>query len=45
MEVRQSPYRILIVNDPPANISVLGNVMKSDYELKVATNGSDGLPP
>ena len=34
---------ILIVDDSPANIAFLGNVLKDSYDLKVATNGSQAL--
>ena len=34
---------ILIVDDSPANIAFLGNVLKDGYDLKVATNGYQAL--
>jgi len=39
------PYmeRILIVDDVPANISVLGDALKSDYVVLLATNGERAL--
>jgi adenylate cyclase len=43
---------ILIVDDTPANLALLSDVLKSDYRIKVATNGekalklaSTGIPP
>ncbi|MFH1113823.1 MAG: diguanylate cyclase [Pseudomonadota bacterium] len=35
--------RILIVDDAPANIRILGQALSSDYRLSVATNGADAL--
>jgi len=34
---------ILLVDDEPANIQVLANFLKSDYQLKVATSGKQCL--
>ena len=35
--------RILIVDDTPANIKVLHNLLREDYELSVATSGAGAL--
>ncbi len=35
--------RILIVDDLPGNIEVLGNILGDDYDLVIATNGPDAL--
>jgi len=35
--------RVLIVDDQPANINMLGAALQGDYELSVATNGDDAL--
>lgn len=35
--------RVLIVDDQPANINMLGAALQQDYELSVATNGEDAL--
>jgi diguanylate cyclase (GGDEF)-like protein len=34
---------ILIVDDMPANIKILAEALSSDYRIKVANNGKDGL--
>lgn len=34
---------ILIVDDSPLNIQILGKSLKEDYDLKVATNGEEAL--
>lgn len=31
--------RILIVDDEPANVSILGNLLENDYTVMVAMNG------
>jgi putative two-component system response regulator len=36
-------HTILIVDDTPENIDVLVEILKKDYQLKVATNGIDAL--
>ena len=36
-------YRILIVDDAPANISMLNESLKSDYKLSAAGNGKEAL--
>jgi putative two-component system response regulator len=35
--------RILIVDDEPANIKILSNLLAADYALSVATNGQQAL--
>ena len=35
--------RILIVDDEPANIKILSNLLAGDYALSVATNGKQAL--
>ncbi len=35
--------KILIVDDAPANISILGQALVNDYELRVAVSGADAL--
>lgn len=35
--------RILIVDDEPANVQVLGNLLNNDYRIQVATNGPKAL--
>jgi putative two-component system response regulator len=35
--------RILIVDDEPANIKILSNLLAGDYALSVATNGEQAL--
>jgi serine phosphatase RsbU (regulator of sigma subunit) len=35
--------RILIVDDTPANIKILAELLRNDYLLNVATNGADAL--
>jgi class 3 adenylate cyclase len=35
--------RILIVDDTPANIKILSDLLRADYALSVATNGPDAL--
>jgi putative two-component system response regulator len=34
---------ILIVDDTPANIHILVNILSSDYRTRIATNGEAGL--
>ena len=41
--VEHARQKILIVDDAPLNIKILGEVLISDYELFAATNGSDAL--
>ncbi len=36
-------FRILIVDDLPQNVSILGRVLKKDYEIFTAMNGEDAL--
>src|SRR4051812_12239749 len=35
--------RILVVDDTPANIKVLADLLRKDYFLSVATSGADAL--
>lgn len=35
--------RILIVDDEPANIRILHNILKEDYQISVATNGTEAV--
>jgi serine phosphatase RsbU (regulator of sigma subunit) len=35
--------RILVVDDTPANIKILADLLRKDYLLSVATNGADAL--
>jgi len=35
--------KILIVDDVPANIRILGQTLTADYQLLIATNGADAL--
>lgn len=35
--------RILIVDDTPSNIRTLNEILQSDYDISVATNGQDAL--
>lgn len=43
MNLRISRHKILVVDDTPANIRILGEELKSSYELIVATNGESAL--
>ena len=36
-------HRLLIVDDTPANIRILHDILKSEYNVNVATNGPDAL--
>ncbi len=38
-----SRQRILVVDDTPENIDVLGGILRQDYEVRVATNGERAL--
>lgn len=40
---RQDKERILIVDDTPANIDVLGSILMSEYDISVAVNGPMAL--
>ena len=35
--------RILVVDDTPANIKILADLLRKDYLLSVATSGADAL--
>jgi len=43
MNGNDSKKEILIVDDSPINISLLGAELHKDYELKIATNGEEAL--
>ena len=43
MKKNSAKKRILVVDDQPTNIKVLGNCLMSDYVIQVATNGEDAL--
>ncbi len=43
MKVTPAKQKILIVDDAPANIGILGQTLMADYELRVATNGAAAL--
>ncbi|MFK5951436.1 MAG: response regulator, partial [Desulfobacterium sp.] len=34
---------ILVVDDVPENIDILGGILKEDYKIKFATNGEKAL--
>ena len=34
---------ILVVDDTPANIKILGNILVEDYEVKIATSGAQAI--
>jgi diguanylate cyclase (GGDEF)-like protein len=36
-------HKILIIDDAPANIKILGEVLKSDYKIVFATDGRKGI--
>lgn len=38
-----APYRLLLVDDTPANIDVLVGLLKQDYQLRIATSGERAL--
>ena len=43
MSEQENKQHILIVDDVPDNIHVLGGVLKSNYDIKVALNGENAL--
>ena len=43
MEELQHKQTILIVDDSPENITVLGALLRTDYTVRVATNGEKAL--
>jgi len=43
MNTTRTRPTILVVDDQPANIMVLGEALKNDYQVKLATNGLKGL--
>lgn len=43
MSEKPQKHRILIVDDAPENIKILGQVLKSDHTVSFATNGENAL--
>jgi diguanylate cyclase (GGDEF)-like protein len=43
MESKNKKRKVLIVDDMPINIQVLAGTLKSDYHVKIATNGEKAL--
>jgi len=43
MEMYQSNYTILVVDDSPENIDILRSILQEDYCVKIALNGSKAL--
>ena len=43
MDNKQIRYRILIVDDTPSNVTIIGNFIKSDFAIRVATSGPEAL--
>lgn len=43
MEAKSARPRILIVDDVPANIKILGEAIRGEYEIAIATNGARAL--
>jgi diguanylate cyclase (GGDEF)-like protein len=43
MTSKEPKQTILIVDDAPANIKILGESLRSDYKIRVATNGAKAL--
>ncbi|MCB9493985.1 MAG: EAL domain-containing protein [Desulfobacteraceae bacterium] len=43
MRVSNIKEKILIVDDTPANIEIMGEILKEDYEISVAVNGETAL--
>jgi len=41
--VNERKQKILIVDDTPLNIKILGEVLRDDYTIMVATNGVKAL--
>lgn len=41
--MQKKQQRILIVDDTPANIQILHEVLQGDYDIFFATNGTDGI--
>ena len=39
----QSPQKILIVDDSPANLEILGDLMSEEYEVLCSLSGGEGL--
>jgi CheY-like chemotaxis protein len=43
MDNKQIRYRILIVDDIPSNVTIVGNFLKSDFAIRVATSAPEAL--
>ncbi|MFN2327894.1 MAG: diguanylate cyclase domain-containing protein [Chromatocurvus sp.] len=43
MKTADAQQTILIVDDEPANVQALGNLLKGDYRIRVATSGEKAL--
>ena len=43
MDDTDIPPKVLVVDDTPANIKLLADILREDYTLTVATNGKDAL--
>lgn len=43
MEATIPKQRILIVDDSPINVAILGEVLSAQYDIQIATNGRDAL--
>ncbi|PPD35774.1 MAG: diguanylate cyclase [Methylomonas sp.] len=39
----EARFKILIIDDTPANIALLGLALQDEYEIQIATSGSKGL--
>jgi diguanylate cyclase (GGDEF)-like protein len=43
MQRRHPRHKILVIDDTPANISILNETLRHDYEVFFATSGAEGL--
>ncbi|MGB9080744.1 MAG: SpoIIE family protein phosphatase, partial [Desulfuromonadaceae bacterium] len=43
VSMQKERHKILIVDDTPANIQILNEVLQGDYDIFFATNGPDGI--
>lgn len=43
MDNNKSKQIILIVDDSPSNITILGNALGEDYQVRIATSGAMAL--
>ncbi len=41
--MQSSRSRILLIDDTPVNLILLGNALEEDYDLRIATSGEEGL--